>query len=129
MANPRSRCGSGEDEIDYGALRARAMYPDLIGRKVEADKFTPFFMKCGCGMLVMTSRELALQETTCENCKANAEKFTHNSAAPATGTLSRRSESRTLFLVVVFCLVVAGAMGARMWDAPPRAQAMLERLD
>jgi hypothetical protein len=117
------RFATDKDEIDYDALRARATYPDLIGIQVEADAHTPYFMKCACGMLVMTSRELALKETICANCHMNEELAATTGSAPDTRTLGKRGEGRMMFALVAFCAIAAGAIGSRVWDAPPRAQA------
>ncbi len=110
-------------EIDFDAMRARALYPELIGRQVEADKFTPPFMKCDCGMLAVTTRELHGKRTTCESCKRNRALELTSSEAPPIRTMSKRGESRVLFALVVCCIMAAGFFGTRFSDAPPRAHA------
>lgn len=123
MGNLASLFKPANDEPDWDALRARSMYPELIGRTVEADDLTPFWMHCRCGMLVHTTRELAGQAVTCANCNTNSVAASHASVVPAPRAMSRRGESRMTFAVTVFVLVVGGAIGIRFMSAPPRAQA------
>ncbi len=126
MADLRALFSTGSESSDdahYAKLRAQSMYPDLIGRKVEGDRLTPCWMRCTCGMLVMTTRALSKVETVCDSCVRNSETVSPTSGVPAARPLSKRGESRVLFALVVFCLIVIGAIGLRVMDAPPRAQA------
>ena len=125
----RFKIANGSDEPDYDAMRARALYPELIGVKYRADDNAPYFMRCECKMLVVTSRELHTKSTVCENCRDNREAELHSSEAPQVRTMSKRGESRILFALVVFCLLAVGVVGLRVMDAPPRAHAESPRLD
>lgn len=111
------------NEPDWEDLKRRSMYPDLIGRKVTADAHTPYWLRCGCGMLVMTARDLAGGSTVCANCMQH-----QHDAVDGIGvfvpqrnpTLKPGTERRMLFGLVVFCLLAAGLIGQRVWEAPSR---------
>jgi len=130
MEKLRARFGIGADEIDYEALKARALYPDLIGRTVEADANTPHFMNCDCGMLVMTSELLAGERTECRGCQdelvdqANREMRLPSVRLPPPKVMSKRGEGRVLRGLVLFCIVTGSVGAARFMSAPPRAQAV-----
>ena len=119
---------SDYDETDYEALRAHAMYPDLIGRKVQADAQTPYWMRCDCGMLVMTHRELSGQDTVCASCKRavhDAIDMDMRGEGASTRNTAMRpaTERRILFGLVVGVLLIGWTMTQRMYDAPARAHA------
>lgn len=127
------RFRGGDGEIDYEELRARAMYPELIGRQVEADTSTPHFMNCACGMLIMSSAALAGERAECQGCareiadQAGRERKLPSTRLPPPRVMSRRGESRVLAGIAVFVIVACGYFVVRLFDAPPRAQAA-ERL-
>ncbi len=134
MEKLRARFGTGDDELDWDVLKRQSMFPDLIGRKSEDIKpayagttlGVPSWLHCGCGMMVMTSRDLHGGGTVCANCKQHQHDAVDgigSFAAPRNVALKPQAERRVLFGLVLFCLIGAGAIGSRMLDAPPRAQA------
>ena len=134
MANllERFRTGNAIDNIDWDALKRQSMYPDLIGKMPSDTCHIPSWMKCDCGMLVMTSPDLHGQSTTCANCKQHQHDAVDGIGvfvAPRHVSLKPQVERRVLFGLVVFCLITASVIGGRVWDAPPRAQANIQQLD
>ncbi len=111
-----------DPEPDWEKLRELSSHPDLIGKNVAADKNTPFFMRCVCGMLVMTTRELSCEPTTCTGCmNEKAESAATALDPPLSHARHRpRGEARVLFGLVVFVLITAGYLGPRVWNAPSR---------
>lgn len=141
MANLLERFKSDETETDadkahFAMLRDCAQYPDVIGRSPDdikpawdgAKLERTHWMHCKCGMMVLTSTELAGQDATCENCHMNAGRPRAYSTEPQMRAMTKRGESRVLFAVAMFVLIAGGTIGSRMWDAPPRAQAASERV-
>ena len=133
------RIGNASDDIDWDALKVRALYPDLIGRKSEdivpalGSKLDILcWMKCDCGMMVMTTPDLHDQRTTCAHCRRHAHDAVDGIGVfteQRTTTIRPQTERRLLFALVVFCVVAASVFGNRMLDAPPRVQADAAQLD
>ncbi len=113
------------NEPDWADLKRRALFPDIIGRK-PSDDTTLYWMNCGCGMLVMTTCDHAGQAIVCASCK----RLQHDAVdgigtfePPRPVTLRPKTERQVLAVLVFLCLVGAGVLGDRVYDAPARAHA------
>lgn len=104
------------DEPDWAALRSRAVYPELIGRTAPAGDTVPF-MKCDCGMLVLTTRELHGQRTVCNNCEANA-KIPDLATQAHAPVLGPRNVRRVHIAVAIIVLALAALLGRAMGSVP-----------
>lgn len=142
--NPLRRFSVGGEkrlgDPDWEVLAKRSCYEDVIGKKAEDIKprGTPCgplsWLRCDCGLLMMTSASLAGQGTHCAKCieeQATAKEAAlvaaeeaaaqvlrtghhdelHESVAYQQPVMQPVTERGVSIFVIVFCLLAAGAVG------------------
>ncbi len=120
-------------EPNWEALRSKSIYPDLIGRTVEADEFTPHWLRCGCGMLVMTTEDLSGQTTRCSGCLKTAHDAVDGKGAVPLAyqkpVMKQETERSVSFALILFCIVAAGAVGHSVMTGGSRPSDHMLHLD
>lgn len=113
------------DDFDYAIHAERVTvvddpYAELIGQMASDSTARTYWLKCECGMLAITSKELHGQRTVCGNCQRNLDAPAALVGGTPVRAMTRRSEGRMLGLLIAFCVLVAVVFGSRFADAPSR---------
>lgn len=96
----------GSREPEWDAMAANSMHRELIGKMPPAGNVSLGWMRCDCGMLVVTRPGLRGMAVACPRCVAESER---PGARPNTAsTLTRRANRNLTF---AFCIVVAVVFG------------------
>ncbi len=124
-------------EPDWESLKASSSYPDMIGRKPD-DVVPPFgrevptapmyFLHCGCGMLMGTSKDYSGGEATCMSCQGIANS---PSASPRqrSGPMSPRIERQIRFGLIAFVVLAAIMLGTSVSNGGSRPEPPMRVLD
>ena len=124
-------------EPDWESLKAASSHPELIGRMPD-DVVPPFgresptapmyFLHCGCGMLMGTSKDYSGCEAVCMHCQSVA---SNPSAAPQSrgGQMSPRTERQVRFGLIAFVLLGAIMLGMSVSNGGSRPEPTMRALD
>lgn len=129
---------AASDEPDWRVLKALSSYPELIGKKHD-DVVPPFglersdaplyFLRCGCGMLMGTSKDYAGDESVCTHCAASVGAPSASPRGEPRAQMTPRIERQIRLGLIVFVLMAAVMVGTSVSNGGSRPEPPMRALD